>query len=147
MAPLLSSDVRVIADAAALGAKTPLRAVERGEPPDLKDGLRPSLDSAGSFRAAASAAVSFLAVRTESEMTQLVTSDEDLDMGRNVVNVQVGRGTNDQVGVGRLAFLAAIPAWGDARPAHLITGQLQFRYWVKRMEEDAGRTTRSVWDD
>ena len=97
-----------------------------------KDGLGALLEIAAAFGAAAWVAVGFFAVQVASKGAQLATSDADLDMGRGFANIREVRQNYDQVGAGELAFLVAIPAWGDASSVHLIAEWFWYCGWVKR---------------
>ena len=58
-------------------------------------------------------AAGLFASHRPSEISQLATSEVVMIEEESTINFRAMREKNDQLGVGQLAFLASIPAWGE----------------------------------
>ena len=120
-AALLFSEIKAVSEEAAGGGLD-----------DTKDGLRRFLESAVVLRTAASTAIGFFAVHRASEIARLVAGYVSVDRKKGVVGTRVVRQKNDQLGVGQIAFLVTVPAWGQACTLKVMPEWLWLRQWSKK---------------
>ena len=102
-------------------------------------GLGTMLPHAMALRGAASVALAFFGVRRASEIAALRVKDVHLDLDNGLLVMDVRQQKNDQFGVGQVARVVALPAWGGACPLQLTSGWLWFRSWLAEHRNYTGR--------
>ena len=137
--PLMFSDVH---SACLQGHKSVERLKQAAGGPDLAPGgvgLGQMLPHAMALRASVSVALAFFGVRRASEIAALRVKDVRLDLDDGLLAMHVRQQKNDQFGVGQVAKVVALPAWGGACPLQLTSGWLWFRSWLARHRNYTGR--------
>ena len=138
-APLMFSDVHSVRLQGCRSVECLKQAVGG---PDLAPGgigLGPMLPHAMALRGAVSAALAFFGVRRASKIAALRIKDVRLDSDNGLLVMHIRQQKNDQFGVGQVAKVVALPAWGDACPLRLASGWLWFRSWLTQHRNYAGR--------
>ena len=82
--------------------------------------LGSTVEGAVALRCTVSVASAFFVVRRASEIAALTTSDVEVDVPAGVVRLKIRAQRNDQLGVGRLAHVVALPDWGGEYPVRLL---------------------------
>ena len=88
-----------------------------------KNGLGQFASSTADLRAAAAMAAGFFAARRSSEVAQLLPTDAVVNETEGATIVHATEQQDDQLGVGRQAYVVSIPAWGDACPVTAFAGR------------------------
>ena len=126
-------------------SRTRLRQAVRGA--DLAPGgagLGQMVERAMSIRCSVSVGLAFFGVRLASEVAGLRVSDVRVDEANSAVELKVRRQKNDELGVGQMARVVALPSWGGARPVHRVSEWLWFRSWLTWNRNYAGRMPASA---
>ena len=142
------SDVRSLCVKAETSAARLRRAVGGSDLPPNGAGLGAWVDEELSLRCAVSFSLAFLGVRRASEIAALTKADVVVDEPAGVVELGIRCRKNDQLGVGQMARIVALPAWKGACPMRLLADWLRFRcvFWPMRLLQTGCRVSATEMD-
>ena len=133
------SDVRSLCVKAETSAARLRRAVGGSDLPPNGAGLGAWVDEELSLRCAVSVSLAFLGARRASEIAALTEADVAVDEPAGAVELKMRCRKNDQLRVGQMAHIAALPAWRGACPIRLLADMMWFRDSLPRCRDRDGR--------